>query len=102
VLLYVETDDLAEFRLWVRPSARGGDHGRALVDTVIETARVRGSGTLGLTTPPWSDPAQRLSASMGFEHTDPHPETRLPEQFHDDAVFVRLDLAEAGGPGSDG
>jgi hypothetical protein len=30
------------------------------------------------------------------------PETRLPEQFHDDAILVRLDLAEAGGPGSDG
>jgi len=93
VLLYGETDDLAEFRrLWVEPDCRGEGVGRALTRTVIEAARARGYGTLGLTTPPWSERAQVLYESLGFERTDPYPETRLPERYHEEAIFMQLDL----------
>lgn len=93
VLLYRETDDLAEFkRLYVRPGYRGMGVGRALTRTVATRAKELGCATLGLTTPPWSDAAHALYDSMGFERTPPYPETRLPEQYHDEAIFMQLDL----------
>lgn len=96
VLLYGLTDDLAEFgRLWVRPSHRGHGIGRILTRTVVDEARSRGHETIGLTTPPWSDAAHDLYESMGFERTPPYPETRLPERYHDDAIFMQLDLPAA-------
>lgn len=93
VLLYGETDELAEFkRLWVRPDHRGSGIGRRLTERVMDAARTQGYGTLGLTTPPWGEAAQALYASLGFERTPPYPETRLPEQHHNDAIFMQLDL----------
>lgn len=94
VLLYGITGELAEFkRLWVRPAHRGEGLGRALTRTVIDEARNRGYETLGLTTPPWGVAAHALYESMGFERTRPYPETRLPEQYHDDAIFMQFDLS---------
>lgn len=102
VLLYGETDDLAEFkRLWVRPAHRGKGIGQALTQTVVDAARAHGYGTLGLTTPPWGEAAHALYESMGFERTPPYPETRLPERYHDDAIFMQFDLTSAEGPATD-
>ncbi|WP_137285962.1 GNAT family N-acetyltransferase [Halorussus salinisoli] len=96
VLLYGETDELAEFRrLYVRPAYRGEGVGRRLVRTAIDRARARGYETLGLTTPPWSEAAAALYESMGFERTPPYPETRLRERYHDEAIFMQLDLSES-------
>jgi GNAT superfamily N-acetyltransferase len=97
VLLYGESDELAEFRrLYVKPSHRGEGVGRRLVQTVIDQARAQGYDTLGLTTPPWSESAQALYESVGFERTPPYPETRLAERHHDEAIFMQLDLSESG------
>lgn len=94
VLLYGETDELAEFRrLYVRPAHRGEGVGRRLVGRVIDRAQAEGYETLGLTTPPWSEAAIALYESLGFERTPPYPETRLPKRYHDEAIFMRLDLA---------
>jgi GNAT superfamily N-acetyltransferase len=96
VLLYGETDELAEFRrLYVKQSHRGEGVGRRLVRTVIDQARTQGYDTLGLTTPPWSEAAQALYESMGFERTPPYPETRLAERHHDEAIFMQLNLNES-------
>jgi GNAT superfamily N-acetyltransferase len=96
VLLYGQSDELAEFRrLYVRPTHRGGRIGRKLVRKTIDRARTRGYETLGLTTPPWSETAAGLYESMGFERVGPYPETRLPERYHDEAIFMRLDLSES-------
>lgn len=97
VLLYGETDTLAEFRrLWVESTHRGTGIGRALTRTVIENARSQGYETLGLTTPPWADAAHTLYESMGFERTAPYPETRLAEKHHDEAIFMQRSLAPTG------
>lgn len=97
VLLYGETDTVAEFRrLWVRPAHRGTGIGRALTRTVIEKARSRGYETLGLTSPPWAEASHALYGSMGFERTPPYPETRLPEEYHDQAIFMQLSLGDSG------
>lgn len=96
VLLYGVTEDLAEFkRLWVRPSHRGTGIGRKLTRRVLEAARKRGYGRLGLTTPPWSEAAHELYESMGFERTPPYPESRLPERYYDDAIFMMIDPTDA-------
>jgi GNAT superfamily N-acetyltransferase len=101
VLLYVGPDGPAEFkRLYVRPAHREKGVGRALVRTVVDRARAAGARTLGLTTPPWSESAHALYESMGFERTGPYPGTRLPERYHDEAIFMRLDLF--GDEGDDG
>lgn len=93
VLLYGTTDELAEFkRLWVRPAFRGTGLGRMLVETVIDRARAEGYEVLGLTTPPWAERSHALYESLGFERTPPYPDTRLPEKYHDEAVFMRLAL----------
>jgi len=97
VLLYGESDQVAEFkRLWVRPAARSAGLGRALTRTVIEKARAEGYETLGLTTSPGAEASHSLYESLGFERTGPYPETRLPEKYHDDAIFMQLPLEEAG------
>ena len=93
VLLYGTTDDLAEFkRLWVRPAFRGTGLGRALVETVVDSARAEGYEVLGLTTPPWAERSHALYESLGFERTPPYPDTRLPEKYHDEAVFMQRTL----------
>lgn len=95
VLFYGVADDKAELkRLYVRPAHRGHGLGQALTETVVDVAAGRGYGTLDLTTPPWSDAAHALYDSLGFERTGPYPETRLPEQYHDDAIFMQLDLTD--------
>lgn len=95
VLLYGETDTLAEFRrLWVRPEHRGHGIGRRLTRTVIDEARTRGYETLGLTTPPQGEAAHALYESLGFKRTPPYPETRLAEEYHDTAIFMQLDLTD--------
>lgn len=94
-LLYGVADDLAELkRLYVRPAHRGHGLGRALTETVVDVADARGYDTLALTTPPWSDTAHGLYDSLGFKRTEPYPETRLPERYHDEAIFMQLDLTE--------
>lgn len=96
VLLYGETDTLAEFRrLWVSPAHRGTGIGRILTQTVIEKAQSQGYETLGLTTPPWAAASHTLYESMGFEQTPPYPGTRLPEKFHDQAIFMQLSLGDS-------
>lgn len=97
VLLHGESDTLAEFRrLWVRPGFRGAGLGRSLTQTVVETARSEGYDTLALTTPPWAEASHDLYASMGFERTPPYPETRLPEKYHDEAIFMQRSLGDSG------
>lgn len=95
VLLYGVADDVAELkRLYVSPVHRGHGLGRALTETVIEVAAERDYGTLALTTPPWSDAAHALYDSLGFKRTRPYPETKLPERYHDEAIFMQLGLID--------
>lgn len=94
VLLYGQTESLAEFRrLWVREEYRGEGFGRDLTETVIEAAQSQGYETLGLTTPPWAAAAQELYESLGFVRTPPYQGTRLAEEHHEDAIFMQLDIS---------
>lgn len=93
VMLVEATPTIAAVRrLWVRPAARGHGVGGALLDTVLDRARVEEYETLALTVPPWGEAAIALYESRGFERTAPYPGTRLPDKFHEVAIFMRRDL----------
>lgn len=94
-LLYGVAENMAELkRLYVRSPHRRYGVGRRLTKDLIDVASECGYTTLALTTPPWSHAAHALYDSLGFERTGPYPETRLPEQYHDGAIFMQLGLAD--------
>ena len=93
VLLYGVSTGMAEIkRLYVRPERRGEGVGRALCRAAIDSARARGYERIGLTTPPWSEGAHALYEELGFEYTEPYPETKLPAHLHDEALFMQRPL----------
>lgn len=93
VLLYGVSEGMVEIkRLYVRPEHRGAGVGRALCRATIDAAAERGYGTVGLTTPPWSEGAHALYEGLGFEYTEPYPETKLPEHLHGEALFMKRTL----------
>ncbi len=55
--------------MWVKPSARGRGHGRALVEAAIAWSTARGAGKLVLRVSETSDAAMRLYTGMGFSDT---------------------------------
>jgi GNAT superfamily N-acetyltransferase len=90
VLLYGMSERLAELeRLFVVPDERGAGLGRALCEAAIERANEKGYERVGLTTPPWSEPAHAIYEALGFVYTDPYPETMLPERLHEGALFMQ-------------
>lgn len=96
-LCYDVAADVAELkRLYVRPAHRSHGVGRALTETLVDAAIEHGHETVALTTPPWSERAHALYDALGFERTEPYPETRLPERYHDGAIFMQLSPTEGG------
>ena len=94
-LCYGVSDDMAELkRLYVRPAYRESGLGRGLCEAVIEAAAEQGYERVGLTTPPWSESAHVLYEALDFEYTGPYPETKLPERFHEEALFMQRHLAD--------
>ncbi|BBE33498.1 GNAT family N-acetyltransferase [Sphingosinicella microcystinivorans] len=74
-------------RLFVRPEARGTGVGRALLDRLIETARLRGYRELWLDTVPTMHAAQQLYRRHGFTQAEAYYETPVAG-----TVFMRLEL----------
>ena len=74
-------------RLYVRPRFRRLGIGRVLVETVVETARGRGYGSLCLDTLPTMEEAHRLYQSLGFAETEPYYDSPVAG-----TRFLRLEL----------
>jgi GNAT superfamily N-acetyltransferase len=74
-------------RLYVRPDARGAGAGRALLDRLLEDARVIGYRRIRLDTVPGMDAALALYRSAGFQPIEPYVHNPVPG-----ATFLELTL----------
>jgi len=74
-------------RLYVRPTARRGGTGRALVEATIARARALGYGALRLDTLPSMTAARALYASLGFRPIGRYNDNPVP-----DVLFFELRL----------
>jgi putative acetyltransferase len=82
------TDDAGEVkRLYVKPSARGGGLGEALVQAILNDARAIGYRELKLDTIDWMRDARRLYARLGFVECSPYYHNPVPG-----AVYMSLAL----------
>jgi GNAT superfamily N-acetyltransferase len=68
--------------MYVRPDARGRGLGSALLDRLMEEARVLGAAVLRLDTIRFMVDAQRLYRSRAFVERAPYPESEIPEHLH--------------------
>jgi GNAT superfamily N-acetyltransferase len=74
-------------RLYLRPAARGGGRGRALLEAAVDRARTLGYRSMRLDTLPVMDAAQALYRARGFVEIAPYRENPVPG-----ARYFELDL----------
>jgi ribosomal protein S18 acetylase RimI-like enzyme len=67
--IWTAGDECYLAELYVKPELRGQGRGRALMETVLETARKRGADYIDLNTDEDDTAARALYASAGFENT---------------------------------
>jgi GNAT superfamily N-acetyltransferase len=80
-------------RMWVDPTHRRGGIGRALLDRLIEQARIAGYARMRLDSPDFMTAAHRLYRSSGFMDVKPYPESEIPDEYKSHWVFLEKTLA---------
>ncbi len=75
-------------RMYVRPSVRRNGLGRALLERLIETARIAGYESLRLDSPDFMNAAHALYRSSGFVEIKPYPESEIPDDYKSYWVFM--------------
>lgn len=86
----IDEDTCELKRLFVRPSARGGGVGAALVDRVIRDARAIGYKRMILDSHMSMTGAHALYRAAGFK--DVEPTKGFPEELKSKVVFMRMEL----------
>ena len=79
-------------RLYVRPAFRGRGIGKAILEVVLEKARVTGYKRVCLETAVFMTSAHALYRSLGFQETEAF--RSVPEGLKDAEMFMELWLAE--------
>ncbi len=79
-------------RMYVRPSTRRNGLGRALLERLIETARIAGYQSLRLDSPDFMNAAHALYRSSGFVDIKPYPESEIPDEYKGHWVFMEKTL----------
>ncbi len=84
-------------RMFVRPTARGLGVGRAIVERLIDDARVLGFETIYLESASFMHSAHTLYRSVGFGPSGPYPGREFEGVAHDVSILMRArpGLAEA-------
>jgi len=80
-------------RVYVCPAWRGRGVGRALLDAIVEEARRVGYRRLRLDSARFMIEAHSLYRSMGFQKTDPYPETEIPPEHRAHWLFMEKQIA---------
>ena len=87
-------EEIAELkRLYVRSSHRGQGIGRALVAAVIDEASHMGYAKLRLDTPKFFTAAENLYRSLQFQPIPPYPQSETSEIYHQDWLFMELNIS---------
>jgi GNAT superfamily N-acetyltransferase len=79
-------------RMWVDPRHRGSGIGRAMLDRLIEVARLAGYARVRLDSPRFMTAAHNLYRSCGFASIAPYPESEIPDEYKSHWVFMEKRL----------
>jgi GNAT superfamily N-acetyltransferase len=80
-------------RMFVRPAAQGLGVGRAILERLIEDARLLGLATVYLESASFMHGAHALYRSVGFVEAESYAGREFEGVDHDVSIFMRLDLA---------
>lgn len=79
-------------RMYVPPEFRGQGVGHALLDRVIEEARIAGYSQVFLDSASFMQQAQSLYRSRGFDDTDQYPESEMKDPLREHLIYMCLTL----------
>jgi len=80
-------------RMYVNPSFRKIGAGRAILQSLINTAKETGYKKVRLDSPKFMEAAHSLYRSFGFKDIPMYPEVEIPEEFRQYLLFMELDLS---------
>jgi ribosomal protein S18 acetylase RimI-like enzyme len=79
-------------RMYVKPEFRRKGIGKYLLETILNEARQIGYSKIRLETAPFSQTAQLLYRSFGFQDIEPYPEGEIPPEYYPSWFFMELIL----------
>jgi GNAT superfamily N-acetyltransferase len=89
------TDDIGEVkRMYVRPQARKRGLGRALLNQLLEEARLIGYTLLRLDSAQFMREAHGLYRSMGFHEIEAYDGSEIPKEFQNHWIFMEHELPQ--------
>jgi GNAT superfamily N-acetyltransferase len=91
--LKIINEDIGEIkRMYVDPSFRNIGAGRAILHSLISSAKEARYKKLRLDSPKFMEAAHALYRSFGFRDIDAYPEVEIPEAFRQYLLFMELEL----------
>jgi GNAT superfamily N-acetyltransferase len=79
-------------RMYVRPAFQGQHLGRALLQRLINEARLMGFSIMRLDSARFMSAAHALYRSTGFQEIEPYQGSEIPEEFQQHWIFLELRL----------
>lgn len=83
-------------RMFVDPAFRGIGAGRAILERLLQEARIAGYKQVRLDSPKFMTAAHALYRSVGFRDIEAYPEMEIPAAFKAYLLFMELDVADWG------
>ena len=84
-------EDVGEIKtMYVRPEYRRKGIGRALLKAILNEASQIGYSKIRLDSAPFAKEAHALYRSVGFQNTQPYPESEIPKKYHSNWIFMEI------------